>query len=322
LDDKTYKEILDEALSLIPHYTPEWTNHNPGDPGVTLVELFSWMTEMVLYRLNKVPEKTYLALLDLMGLTLSPPQASRVLLRFYPVKGHEGVLNIKKGLQVSTGRSDGQEAISLETDKRIQIQDNRVVSCISRNQTHISDISHILADSESAVPLFKASETVERYIYIEAVNFQFLKDPNIICIHLNQAQEVVSFNNELVRYLKWEYWDGSRWILLDTKYLLKGTKKQNNTVYFSGPLNIEMYDVEGLEGYYLRAGLDDLPEDTNCFDVNVVTNKLIFTGDGLLPDLCFYNSSSYLALDLDKDFKPFNDSPVVDDVFYLASDEV
>ena len=48
---------LDEAKRLIPTYCPEWTNHNVSDPGVALIELFAWMTDLLLFRLNRVPER-------------------------------------------------------------------------------------------------------------------------------------------------------------------------------------------------------------------------------------------------------------------------
>lgn len=86
LDDKTFDDIRDEAIRLIPRYCPEWTNHNASDPGITLIELFSWMTEMTLYRLNKVPQKNYLAMLELMGLSLGTPQSARTIVQFFPVK--------------------------------------------------------------------------------------------------------------------------------------------------------------------------------------------------------------------------------------------
>ena len=82
LDDRSFEDIVQEAIRLIPQYCPEWTNHNPADPGVTLIELFAWMTEMTLYRLNRVPEKNFLAFLELMGITLSPPQPARAVLQF------------------------------------------------------------------------------------------------------------------------------------------------------------------------------------------------------------------------------------------------
>jgi hypothetical protein len=54
LDDHTFTELVDEARGLIPVYAPNWTNHNPSDPGITLIELFAWLTEMLLYRANQV----------------------------------------------------------------------------------------------------------------------------------------------------------------------------------------------------------------------------------------------------------------------------
>ena len=68
LDDRTFQDIVDEAKRLIPRYTPEWTNHNLSDPGVALIELFAWMSEMVLYRVNQVPDRLYVQFLNLVGI--------------------------------------------------------------------------------------------------------------------------------------------------------------------------------------------------------------------------------------------------------------
>ena len=54
LDDRTYADLADEARRLIVTYDPEWTNHNPSDPGITLLELFAYSTELLLYRMNRV----------------------------------------------------------------------------------------------------------------------------------------------------------------------------------------------------------------------------------------------------------------------------
>jgi hypothetical protein len=67
LDDRSYDDIIDEARKLIPQYCPEWTNLGPADPGMTLVQLFAWMTELIIYRLNKVPDKTYVHFLNFIG---------------------------------------------------------------------------------------------------------------------------------------------------------------------------------------------------------------------------------------------------------------
>lgn len=65
LDDRRYADLVEEARSLIPSYAPEWTNHNPSDPGITLVELFAYLTEMLVYRVNRVTDDNKRAFLKL-----------------------------------------------------------------------------------------------------------------------------------------------------------------------------------------------------------------------------------------------------------------
>ncbi len=68
LDNRTYEQLLEEARKLIPNYAPEWTNHNPADPGITLVELFAWLAEIAGYRINLVTEEHRLKYLKIMGI--------------------------------------------------------------------------------------------------------------------------------------------------------------------------------------------------------------------------------------------------------------
>ena len=67
LDDRKYKDLVDEATGMIPTYAPEWTNHNPSDPGITLIEMFAFLTEILLYRLNRVTEKNIHSFLKLLN---------------------------------------------------------------------------------------------------------------------------------------------------------------------------------------------------------------------------------------------------------------
>jgi hypothetical protein len=67
LVDRTYDDVVEEARSLIPSLYPVWTVHNPTDPGIILIELFAWLTEMTLYHLNRVPDANYKAFLRLLN---------------------------------------------------------------------------------------------------------------------------------------------------------------------------------------------------------------------------------------------------------------
>lgn len=67
LDDLTYAQLVEEAQALIPSLAPEWTNHNPSDPGIMLIELLAWLTEMVIYRVNQVPDESIWKFLELLN---------------------------------------------------------------------------------------------------------------------------------------------------------------------------------------------------------------------------------------------------------------
>jgi predicted phage baseplate assembly protein len=80
LDDRTYQQLVAEALRRIPVHNPAWNNFNDSDPGMTLLQLFAFMHESVLYRVNTFPERNRLKFLSLLGIALQPaaPAAGRV----------------------------------------------------------------------------------------------------------------------------------------------------------------------------------------------------------------------------------------------------
>jgi len=67
IDDRRYQDLLNEALARIPVHTPEWTNLGPADPGVTLIEVFAFLTENLLYRANQIPERNRSKFIDLLA---------------------------------------------------------------------------------------------------------------------------------------------------------------------------------------------------------------------------------------------------------------
>jgi hypothetical protein len=82
LDSRTFETLKRQALLRIQRYNPEWTDYNESDPGVTLVELFAWLTEMMFYEMNRVPERNYLKFLQLLGLELEQAVPAVAYLKF------------------------------------------------------------------------------------------------------------------------------------------------------------------------------------------------------------------------------------------------
>ncbi|MDB6151407.1 MAG: hypothetical protein JWQ44_2855 [Chthoniobacter sp.] len=80
LDDRRYEDLVAELVARIPAHTPEWTNHRAGDPGRTLIELFAWLGDALLYRANLIPERQRLAFLRLLGQPLRAARPARGLI--------------------------------------------------------------------------------------------------------------------------------------------------------------------------------------------------------------------------------------------------
>ena len=82
LDDKTFGQLVEEERKLIPRYAPQWTDHNLSDPGITLIDLFAWLTEITLFRINLIRDSHKLKYLKLLGFTPLPPLPAIVDLSF------------------------------------------------------------------------------------------------------------------------------------------------------------------------------------------------------------------------------------------------
>ncbi len=91
LDDRSYADLLEEAQALLPRYAPEWTNHNPSDPGITLIELLAYVTEILLYRVNRVTRANRIKFLQLLR-EVTPAEASRLSDRTTPINAVDEAL--------------------------------------------------------------------------------------------------------------------------------------------------------------------------------------------------------------------------------------
>jgi hypothetical protein len=77
IDDRRYDDLLGEAIARIPVHTPEWTNFNRSDPGVTLIEVFAFLTESLLYRANQIPDRNRKRFLQLLRIPLQTATPAR-----------------------------------------------------------------------------------------------------------------------------------------------------------------------------------------------------------------------------------------------------
>jgi predicted phage baseplate assembly protein len=104
LDDRNYEQLLEDAKRRIPSHTPEWTNFDvESDPGITLVQLFAFLTDNLLYRANRIPERNRLKFLQLLGIPLQPAAAAEGLIAIRNERGPLQALTLKPGVAVTAG---------------------------------------------------------------------------------------------------------------------------------------------------------------------------------------------------------------------------
>ncbi|HEV8546613.1 MAG TPA: putative baseplate assembly protein [Candidatus Limnocylindrales bacterium] len=121
LDDRRFQDLVDDAKRLVQQRCPEWTDHNVSDPGVTLIELFAWMTDQLVYRLNRVPDRNYVKFLELIGVSLFPPTAARTQVTLWLTSPQPDLVRIPAGTQVATVRTETDEAIVFATTEELPI---------------------------------------------------------------------------------------------------------------------------------------------------------------------------------------------------------
>ena len=114
LDDVRFQELVSEARTRIVRHAPEWTEHNVSDPGITLIELYAWLTELLVYRINRIPERLHFGLLALVGVEPRPPECASVPVRFMLDQPGGGAV-VPAGTEVVSPRTAGSESVVFQT---------------------------------------------------------------------------------------------------------------------------------------------------------------------------------------------------------------
>ena len=123
IDDRRYDDIVTEIRTRVARYAPEWrpgesawTDVNENDPGITLAQVFAWQADMLLYRLNKVPELSYLKFLELIGIELAPAQPALADVTMPVSTTHpQRIVRIPTRTQFSADPGDGSPPLIFET---------------------------------------------------------------------------------------------------------------------------------------------------------------------------------------------------------------
>lgn len=146
LDRRDFEALYREALLRIPRYTPEWTDLNESDPGIALLQLAAWLTDMMFYEMNQVPERNYIKFLQLLNMELRPAQPATAYLTFTPREGAQ-VGPVLQGTQVGAQPPEGGEPLIFETEiglspVRLPLTDVQVFDGTTFNEVKSANAAH------------------------------------------------------------------------------------------------------------------------------------------------------------------------------------
>ncbi|HET6951374.1 MAG TPA: putative baseplate assembly protein [Acidimicrobiales bacterium] len=209
LDDRTFQSLVDDAKRLVQQRCPEWTDHNVHDPGVTLIETFAYMVDQVLWRLNRVPDRTYVKFLDLLGVRLRPPHAAHAPVTFWLSAPQESTLEVPPGTQVATARTESEPVVftTLEELPIIPCEMAVVATAIDGQQTDQSDtVRH--GDGFWCFGDPPRSPRPDDCFYVGLSN---AVPSCAVTLRFECPTAGVGIDP---RYppLRWEAWDGERWV--------------------------------------------------------------------------------------------------------------
>ena len=120
LDDRRYEDIVAELIRLKPRYLPEWTDTSDSDPGMALAKLFAWMTDMTLYRLNRVPDSVYIKMLQMVGVERLQASPAGTVVTFTPSRSDVSEVAVPAGTQVAAAGDDSGPVV-FETTEAISV---------------------------------------------------------------------------------------------------------------------------------------------------------------------------------------------------------
>lgn len=213
LDDRRFQDLVDDGKRLVQERCPEWTDHNVHDPGVTLIEAFAYMTDQLLYRLNRVPDRMLVTFLDLIGVSLLPPTAARAPVTFWLSAPRPDDLFVPAGTEVVTERSETVDPVVFTT-----AEDLTVFTC---------ELAMLATSAEGGAPTLRDEELVagrrvqafsDQPAYDDALMFAVTTavPSNVLVLRMDCQVEGVGVDPRNPP-LAWEAWTPRGWVACEVE---------------------------------------------------------------------------------------------------------
>ncbi len=147
LDDRTWERIVEDARKLIPALIPEWTDWNYHDPGITILEMLAWLTEMQQYQLNRITPESQQKFFKLLG--IRPREAT-------PAEVDVFFENVPKDYPLPEGTKMEAGDLLFETTEKLQLISASLDKVVIDTRRGTMDYSAVNNGAETNYHLFGA----------------------------------------------------------------------------------------------------------------------------------------------------------------------
>jgi predicted phage baseplate assembly protein len=264
LDDRRFQDLVDDAKRLVQARADGWTDHNVSDPGVTLIEAFAWMTDQLLYRLNRVPDRNYVKFLELIGVRLYPPAAAQAPVTFWLSAPQAATVTIPAGTEVATVRTGEQLPTVFSTT-----EDRPIVTCsVSKVGSMIDgkslrDHSDALSMKNGIFPFSSPPKPGE----VLLVGLSDAVPACVVNLRLTARIEGVGVNPDDPP-LAWEAWTGEDWAPCELERDSTGGINRDGDVVLHVPRGHVASTIEKVKAGWLRARITDPREGQPAYSAS------------------------------------------------------
>lgn len=345
LDDRNFEQIFTDLVSLIPRYCPQWTDHNPSDPGITLLELFAWLAETLQYRMNQIPEKNYMSFLNLLGITLKGPEPARTVVRFTTAPTLTKPLDIQTLTAVSAQDSDGAPLLFETLDPlthfpvRLECVASGSKGSLAEGTSLIGIPSGSPGDTSpmGGFPLFEGTLNVPRFVYpvMPALPLCQLGDIGLEVQFQSHFKDKESSDTlrhcTLSHRVSWQAWNGTHWFELPHS-LIPGSKDgcllQPPPMAFESEENppeeeeLDEGDTKSWPIGSLRFYPHFFESEQQDICITEMSYSFYTKGSGTIPRglISSVSAQQSFVIDPTRIFAPFGDHPLSDSCFYVNLD--
>jgi predicted phage baseplate assembly protein len=255
LDDRGFQDFVDQAKRAIPRHCPEWTNHNLNDPGVALIELFAWMSEQLIFRLNQVPDRLYLHFLNLVGIEPFPPGVARCDLTFWLSEALQHDVRVPAGSQVATAGGSGPAAVFTTAADLVMTPPKltQMFTTVAGDPDDACDITESLR-SGTPQPCFRSEPAVPG----DALNLGFEDSlaGAVVRLTVGARAEGVGIDPSNPP-LTWRAWTGQEWQPLTVHRDTSGGLNRDGEVVLLMPPTHGSGTFAGRRAYWVQAVLHE-----------------------------------------------------------------